>query len=89
MNTYLIEFHNMYQEEDESMDFSFMNSMRHTMGDGEVQHIYDSHELHRQLAELAFTRIIKPYPEEQDIQEYARYFEASLNGEVEGQDGTE
>jgi len=87
MDTFLREFKNIYQEEDDSMDFSYMNNIVHYDEEGDLQKIYDSPELFQALGELAFTRLIKPYPDEDDIEEYVLYFEATLNGEVEGRDG--
>lgn len=85
MNTYLVGFENCYQDQEggEQFDYSHMNHIKHLPDGTETpEHIYESPDLYRQLAELAFTRILKPYPEEEDIEDYAKYFEAQLNGEV-------
>lgn len=81
-DTVLIGFHNAYQKDDPSLDFSHMNNVRHTTPDGEDYNIYESHNLWRELARLAFTRIIKPYPDDDDIEDYAQFFAADINGEV-------
>lgn len=81
-DTILVGFENKYQQDDPRLDYSYMNSIRHTTADGEDYNIYQSHNLWRELARLAFTRVIKPYPDEDDIEDYAAFFVADISGEV-------
>jgi len=81
-NTILIGFQNAYQEEDPNLDYSHMNNIKHETDDGENWTLYNSSGLYRELARLAFTRIIKPYPDEDDIEDYTEFFTAQMDGEV-------
>ena len=81
-DTVLIEFRNIYQQDDPSYDYSHMNNIKHETEDGETWTLYKSSGLYRELARLAFTRIIKPYPDEDDIEDYTEFFAAQMDGEV-------
>ena len=81
-NTALVEFRNKYQQDNPEFDYSYMNNIKHTNDDGEYWVLYKSNGLYRELARLAFTRIIKPYPDEEDIADYAEFFAAQMDGEV-------
>jgi len=86
-NTLLIGFENCYA--DDEYDYSHMNNIVHVEEDGTEIKIYHSEEVYRRLAQLAFSRILKPYPDEDDIEDYAQFFEAQMNNEVRGTDGFE
>lgn len=79
-DTYLVGFENCYA--DDEYDYSHMNHVVHVMEDGEVISLYRSEEVYRQLAQLAFSRVVKPYPEQEDIDDYVQFFEAEMNGEI-------
>jgi len=81
-NTILIGFENDYQETNDNYDYTYMNNIRYIDEDGEIVYIYKSMNLWRELARLAFSRVLKPYPDEDDLDDYADFFTAELNNEV-------
>lgn len=81
-NTILIGFYNDFQETNDNFDYTYMNNIRHVDEEGESVYIYKSQNLWRELARLCFTRVLKPYPEEDDFEDYAQFFSAELNNEV-------
>jgi len=80
-NTVLIAFQNAFQKDDPSFDYSHMNNIKHETDDGESWTLYKSKNLYKELARLAFTRIIKPYPDEDDIEDYAGFFASQMEEE--------
>lgn len=85
-NTYLIQFDNYYAPENEDDDYSHMNIIKHYDG-VDIQNIYDSEELFRQLDELKFPKMRYPYPTDQHIEDYSGYLVADLLGEVDNGEG--
>lgn len=81
-NTWLVAFKNQYQEDEPDDDYSHMNYIIHRHEGGERIFINDSAELFEQLDELGYPMIRRPYPSEEDFDEYARYQVSQLDDEL-------
>ena len=77
MNTCLYGFKNGYQQ-DGIWDYSHLNKVLHMDGDGDLLHLYEQPEVYEACLEAGFPVVIRPYPEESDIDEYVQWWGSDI-----------